>query len=153
MQKKPHNIEDLLERMGTQEVPGEPEHRYELRRALLCSERFECNKTSRWDRWMSYTFPLVTGSAVVGVLVFFAATTPLDQLRSTPANVVPLEVATDINRGGDTGPAAHTVATEFLSDPAEPVVTLAEFDQGTTTKTVQSMKLVPLHKQAIVMVR
>jgi len=148
MNKTPNKIEDLLERMGTQEVPGEPEHRYELRRALLCSERFDCNsKTSRWDRWMSYTLPLVTGSVVVGALVIFATHIPMDQLRSTSPGVVPLEMAAQ-------GPTqASIAANEYLSDPTDPLIALAGFNPSTTKETVRAMKVTPLFNQPIVMVR
>ena len=42
-----HNIEDLFERMGSTEIVEDTDHRYALRRKILCSKQFQ--KTSAHD--------------------------------------------------------------------------------------------------------
>ncbi len=140
MKRNQQNIEDLLERMGSQEHPGDPQHRYELRRQLLCSRFFEdCNRQSRWDRLFTYTAPLVAGGMMVGVLVVFAAAWPQDtatiqqQVASQPVAEASMELA-DIT----------VDVTEFVSDAEAPTVRLADFEQQ------NQVRFVPMQRSQVV---
>lgn len=126
MSRKLVNIEELLEIVGSQELPGDVEHRYELRRSLLCSRFFE-HRVSRWERMMSYTAPLVAGGMMVGVFALMAAhisdepeigsqtvssSTSVVQAPSVPVDVTPIRVE------------------DFLSSASEPTVALAGFESA-----------------------
>ncbi|MCR4314142.1 MAG: hypothetical protein NUV84_02770 [Candidatus Uhrbacteria bacterium] len=126
MSRKPLNIQELLEIVGSQELPGDVEHRYELRRSLLCSRFFE-HRVSRWERMMGYTAPLVAGGMMVGVFALMAANVSIEpeigpqtvssstlvaQTPSMPVDVTPIRVE------------------DFLSPASEPTVALAGFESA-----------------------
>ena len=126
MSRKPLNIEELLQIVGSQELPCDVEHRYELRRSLLSSRFFE-HRVSRWERMMSYTAPLVAGGMMVGVFTLMAAqiyvepdvgpqtvssSMSIAQAPSVPVDVTPIRVE------------------DFLSPASEPTVALAGFESA-----------------------
>ncbi len=73
MKQSQRKIEDLLEGIGSHEVPGDSEHRYELRRRLLCSSYFEndCEAKPKRDRVFTFTIPLFAGSIMVIIFASF----------------------------------------------------------------------------------
>lgn len=72
MNRSQRNIEELLEHLGSKEVPEDTVHRYELRRELLCSKYFgdHCFGSKRWNRLLTFTMPLLTGGVLVVVFSF-----------------------------------------------------------------------------------
>jgi hypothetical protein len=112
--------------MGSADLSGDPTHRYELRRKLLCSRLFEFvsqnNKTTRWDRVFTYTAPLIAGGMMVGVFVLFAASSVEEEaeehsISQTQVVESQTQVTSDISQ-----------ASEFISDPLEPKVKLVDFE-------------------------
>lgn len=68
-QNSPHNIDTLLQRLGSHEIPGDSEHRYDLRRALLRSTYFEVNrKKQQWSKWLAMSTTIFAGSMMVLVI-------------------------------------------------------------------------------------
>ena len=130
MSRKHLTIEELLEIMGSQEHPGDIEHRYELRRSLLCS-RFIASHISRWDRMMSFTAPLVVGGMMVGVFALMAANVSMEP------EVGPQTVSskTEVVRAGTVSAEVKPIRVEdFLSSPDEPTVALAGFEAQDKTQ-------------------
>jgi hypothetical protein len=128
-------INDLLEQIGTHEVHGNPRHRYELRRALLCSRYFGdefCSpKISRWDMIFTYTAPLIAGSVTVGVFAFMA--TSFTGVQGHPFQEISgdIELAIQSPDFVDEGTSiTHSFipVTDFVSNPNEPLVQLADFN-------------------------
>jgi len=144
MPRKPLNIENLLEQMGSQELPGDPEHRYELRRRILCSRFFEdsCVRSSKWDRLLTYTVPLFAGGMMVGVLTLVAVYSPIEAEVGPQTGASSIEVVqlTPVK----TMDVAPIVVSDFLSDPKEPTVKLADF---TVAEEKQSVRFIPLDHQ------
>ncbi|MBI4598956.1 hypothetical protein HY734_02030 [Candidatus Uhrbacteria bacterium] len=142
MSRKQLNIEELLEVVGSQEHPGDVEHRYELRRSLMCS-RFFAPRVSRWDRMMTYTAPLFAGGMMVGVFALMAAHVSMEpevgpQTISSKSSVVQASVSqTQVE-------PIHV--EDFLSDPFEPTVALADFE----TEETKRVNYVPLSMQRYV---
>ncbi len=63
-------IERLLEQLGADEVPGDPGHRYALRRSLLNSRYFEVHRARViWERIITISGPGVAGAFVVAMVV------------------------------------------------------------------------------------
>jgi len=123
------NIEQLLEKSGSNDVLGDSNHRYALRRALLRSREFDSNRVSfeRWERLWSFTGAVVAGSAVAIVVVFSVSTviTPGGRTltRETPVAVEVVEVAVE-----DTEMLAHQEGS-----PAEAEkIRWADFEQMMT---------------------
>lgn len=148
MPRKPHNIEELLQAMGSQEHPQDVAHRYELRRSLLCSRFFEgaCPKPSRWDRMLTYTAPLVAGGMMVGVFALMAV-----QVSGEP-EVGPQTVTSNLSVTRAPATVSQVVpirAEDFLSDLRQPTVSLAGFVQHRPPVTHH----VPLASQAYVRVQ
>lgn len=123
--------------MGSQELPGDVEHRYDLRRALFCSRFFE-HRVSRWDRMMTYTAPLVVGGMMVGVFALMIVYAPVEA-----------EVGPQTSRSGITVAQVDTAVVkqvvplrveDFLSHPDEPTVALAGFETHQTSDT----RVIPL---------
>ncbi len=107
--------------MGTKEQSGDVEHRYQLRRALLCSRFFEPH-VSRWDRMMSYTAPLLAGGMMVGVFTFMAANVSIEP------EIGPQTISskTEVAQAPSTSVEVTPIRVEdFLSSPDEPTVTFA----------------------------
>lgn len=129
MSREQLNLEELLEYMGTQEVPGDSTHRYGLRRRLLCSRFFDgaCPTDRGMTRLFAYTAPMVAGGAIVGVFVLFASLTPMSsgevQVSATAVEVEVVPIETSVSRG-----LSNIQVNEFVSDPHEPKVQLAEFE-------------------------
>lgn len=67
----PSNLEELLVELGSQEVPGETEHRYTLRRALLNSHLFDepSRATMFWSQLVRLRAPLLAGGIAVSAFV------------------------------------------------------------------------------------
>ncbi len=143
MKREPLKIEDLLDHMGTQEHPGDPAHRYELRRKLLCSRFFDgCDRQGRWDRMLTYTAPLLAGGMMVGVMVVFATSWPQGAVNSTgtisshtmpSASIELADITVDVG--------------DFVSDVHAPVVRLADFN------TNPQVRFLPLAHRQIVRTR
>ena len=71
-QRKLLNLEELLERLGSDEIPGDTHHRYALRRALLNSKYFEANLIRhKFYQWFTLGTSLLAGGAVVAVFIVF----------------------------------------------------------------------------------
>lgn len=69
-EREPLNLEELFERLGSKEIPGDSRHRYALRRALLKSRCFEVNQlTAKWLKAFSITSSAVAGGAVAVAFV------------------------------------------------------------------------------------
>lgn len=65
----PVNLDQLLERLGSDEAPGDSKHRYALRRALLNSPVFEPSERSeRRSLLFGATASLMAGGMMVAVL-------------------------------------------------------------------------------------
>ena len=112
MNREPLKIEELLERIGAFEAPDEPVHRYELRRALLCSRFFEASCcSSRWNRLFSFTAPLVAGGVMVGVFGIFAILEPVED-SPTQRSV-----------------SFDTKVVERNVEPIKPLVSLVDFNE------------------------
>ncbi len=102
MNRRSHNIESLLEHLGSANVPEDTVHRYELRRELLCSRYFgdHCARELRWNRLLTFTMPLLTGGMLVIVFSFVGASlsevTPLvPQSESTVVAQIEKEEVTN----------------------------------------------------------
>lgn len=81
------NLEELLERVGSHEVPGDTKHRYALRRALLRSRYFETNRaTAKAMRIFGMTTSIVAGGAVIAVFVL-AIRVSVPQINAGSAKV------------------------------------------------------------------
>jgi len=128
--------------MGSQEHPGDVEHRYELRRSLLCS-RFFAPRVSRWDRMMTFTAPLVAGGMMVGVFALMAVHASIEpevgpQTVSSSRSVV---------QASATQTHVEPIRVEdFLSDPTAPTVALADFG----SEGIRQVHYVPLSTQQYV---
>jgi hypothetical protein len=112
--------------MGSQEHPGDVEHRYELRRSLLGSRFFE-HRASRWERMMGYTAPLFAGGMMVGVFALMAA-----QVSIEP-EIGPQTVSSRISVVQESSTSAEVTpirVEDFLSSPDEPTVALAGFESA-----------------------
>lgn len=151
MPKKPINIEQLLETMGFQDHIADPEHRYELRRRLLCSRFFEV-QTSRWDKLFTYTAPLFVGGMMVGVFALMAVYAPMEP--EVGHQTQPFSKANIIKEDSRTLAEATVVTPlvpeDFLSDPKDPLVKLADFE---TVQTTVSPDYIPLSTQSYVRVQ
>lgn len=131
------NLEELLEQMGSTEVPGDSTHRYALRRKLLCSRFFgdHCERQAKINRVFTYTAPLFAGGAMVGMFVLFASFTTFD------SGAVEVTATAEIVEMASTPTMANIEINEFVSSPDEPKVQLAEFELadshlfGTVTTT------------------
>jgi hypothetical protein len=128
MSREQLNLEELLEHMGTDEVPGDSVHRYALRRKLLCSRFFgdHCERTAKINRVFTYTAPLFAGGVMVGMFVFFASFTSFD------SGAVEVSTSAEVVEFVEMPAMANIQVNEFVSDPAEPKVQLAEFERGDT---------------------
>lgn len=129
------NIEELLETMGSVDLPGDPSHRYELRRKLLCSRFFgfvsEHNKITRWDRVFTYTAPLIAGGMMVGVFVLFA-TSSVEEEREEHS-ILQTQIV-ESHTQEEVIPEVSPQTNEFISDPLEPKVKLVDFDMENSTE-------------------
>jgi hypothetical protein len=68
--KQSVNLHDLFERLGAEEIPGDSEHRYALRRALLNSRYFAPGQPAVfWMRVVELATPVVAGGIVVTAVV------------------------------------------------------------------------------------
>jgi hypothetical protein len=118
MSRIPLNVENLLEQMGSEQTIGSPEHRYGLRRKLLCSSHFgdQCENTSGWTRIFTYTAPLFVGGMMVGVFVLLAS---ISIMNADNGHVVStnIEIA-------ETFELSSIEVNEFASDPNEAKVGL-----------------------------
>lgn len=75
-EREPLNLEQLLEHLGSKEIPGDTQHRYALRRALLKSRCFEVNQiTARWLKFFTLTSSAVAGGAVAVAFVVMVQAT------------------------------------------------------------------------------
>lgn len=148
MNRKQPKIEDLLEQMGSQDLPGDSEHRYELRRALLCSRYFgdNCSRQSRWEVFMSYTAPLVAGTVVVGVFAFMATSVSPEMMRGTGQVTVAQEFQNNEPRFDSQANAAM-----FLSDASAPLVKLADFAEYSSEPSM--IRFVPMTPGTVATVR
>lgn len=147
MSHKLPNIENLLETMGSHERIGEPEHRYELRRSLLSSRFFavESARISRWDRMLTYTAPLVAGGMMVGVFTLMAVYAPAEP-EVGPQTIVSRSMTTQADETSLVE-ASPLNAEDFLSDPSEPIVKLADFETSSSRSVV---RYTPLSSQEYV---
>ncbi|MBT5808645.1 hypothetical protein HOI18_05225 [Candidatus Uhrbacteria bacterium] len=156
MSESQSKIEDLLEQIGTHEVHGDPEHRYELRRALLCSRYFDspsCDKTSRWDIIFTYTAPLIAGGVAVGVFAFMATsfTAVQGQPFQEAAGEIELAIESPVYvEDAELLSRTFVPVAEFASDPTEPLVQLADFDTGVEQ---ESSMLIPVSSNTPTMAR
>ena len=124
MSRKPLNIQELLEIVGSQELPGDVEHRYDLRRSLL-SSRFFAPRVSRWDRMMTYTAPLMVGGMMVGVFTLMAAHVSIEPEVGPQTISARDEVA---QASATSSLSVEPIRVEdFLSPSSEPMVALAGF--------------------------
>lgn len=151
MKRKQLNIEELLEEIGTHQVPGDPEHRYDLRRALLCSRYFEggCSRQSRWEILFSYTAPLVAGGVVVGVFAFMAMSVSSPEvLNVVDATTGEVEVATiEVSEEATAALADSTVpVSEFVSDTSDPLIQLADFENMLPYEDI--VRFIPVYPDA-----
>ena len=63
-------IEQLLEELGAEEYPGDPSHRYTLRRTLLNSRYFEVHRARVvWERIITISGPAFAGGFVLAMVV------------------------------------------------------------------------------------
>lgn len=142
MNREPLKIEELLETIGSVEITGDPTHRYELRRRLLCSRFFdvECVRHSRWNRLLTYTAPLLAGGMMVGVFSLFAVS--MSESDGTPA--ISSSGTTVAQMQGEPEPASDA----FFSDPSEPLVQLADIS---TFVPEEVIRFVPLSRHDFVL--
>ncbi len=142
MNREPLKIEELIQTMGTHEVSGDPTHRYELRRKLLCSRFFEveCARHSRWNRLLTYTAPLVAGGMMVGVFSLFAVSVS----ESGGESVI---VSTSVHVI-ETREEPQPTLNAFISDPSELVVQLADIDTNTIDEQIH---FVPISERTLIL--
>lgn len=67
MKRNQLKIEDMLEMIGSEDVLGDPVHRYDLRRKLLCSRYFNLKSNEYLNRVFTFTAPLFAGAVLVVV--------------------------------------------------------------------------------------
>jgi hypothetical protein len=147
MNREPLNIETLLEAMETVDIPSDSVHRYELRRRLLCSRFFDVPVfSSRWNRLLGYTAPLVAGGMLVGVFSLVAVS--VSESSGSPQLI---STSTDVSQvQNETRPTLNA----FASDPFEPRVQLADiqtFSAQDQTSTVESVRFVPLTERSVIL--
>lgn len=123
MPRQPLNIEELIQRLSAEEPACDVEHRYELRRSLLCSRFFE-PRVSRWDRMMTYTAPLFVGGMMVGVFTLMATNMSVEP-DVGPQTLSKSEIAATPSVDGT---FQQIRVEDFLSDPDLPTVALAGFE-------------------------
>ncbi|NQV90038.1 hypothetical protein HQ487_01365 [Candidatus Uhrbacteria bacterium] len=147
MSDKQLKIEELLEVMGSKEHVGSSEHRYELRRSLLCSRFFAAETAcmSRWDKMMTYTAPLVAGGMMVGVFTLMVVYAPIEpevgpQTRFSKESSLEADQYASLE-------VLPINAEDFLSDPAQPTVQLVGFQ---TEQSRPVMHYTPLTSQEYV---
>lgn len=141
MNREPLKIEELLETMQTLPVPEDSLHRYELRRTLLCSRFFDssCDTQSRWDKFLSYTAPLVAGSMMVGVFSLLALSMSSDETSSdihaapSSAQIVQVKETAVFQKA--------SLFEEFISDDSLPTVQLVDIQTFSADQLVQFIPL------------
>ena len=136
MNRKPNSIEEMLEQIGSQEIPGDSSHRYELRRTLLSSKYFEStSENSRFEKVFSYTVPLMFGGVMMGVLFFTA-----QAFVPTTGNNDPLSGQMAQLQMEDVDNSYIPVPDDFI-DPSNSVVEFADFDPFVSDNSVQFIPL------------
>jgi hypothetical protein len=77
-------LEQLLEKLASDEVPYDVRHHYALRRALLNSTQFESNASAQavWGQWMAMTGTVLAGSAAMAVFVVSVKISDMSAIRN-----------------------------------------------------------------------
>ncbi len=133
--KSPLNLEDLLERLGAQEVPGDVGHRHRLRRALLRSRYFDPPQPVVWMRFVEMTVPVIAGGIVVTAVAVAFRFGPWNTSQATirVVDAVPQEALVELV---DVGPAEDTTVFVPLSFPE--AIPVADFMSGFRQMTTRS---------------
>jgi len=92
-----HNIEDLFERMGAIQVLEDTEHRYALRRKILCSKHFQNTAAQERKRFFLLIAPFfASGFIVIALTVSPTAALQKDMVvPETPAMLSQTEQVAD----------------------------------------------------------
>lgn len=144
MPDKSSKIEDLLEHLGTSELPDDLTHRYELRRSLLCSRYFDeaHQRDAKRSRFLVYTAPLFAG--VVLVVVFSVAGTYMVDQHQT----LVLEPQPTIDTSHML-PAERLAQITYVAAKEPPRVDVAEYIDTTQPPVAlpSSLRFVPISPQ------
>jgi len=148
MTRKKVHIEEMLEQIGSQEICDDNLHRYRLRRALLCSKYFEdSRKKTRWNIVFSYGAPLLAGTVVVGMFAFMATSLPSSEVTFIESTSSEVHVAVDADSVHEAASVSvvepSLSASAFVSNPSEPLVQLADFNEQTSQNTVRFIPITP----------
>lgn len=119
-------IEQLLEKLGSNETPGDTRHRYALRRALLRSRRFSANRvTLRLVQFFAVSGSVLAGGLMAVVVISVVTTRTVRPgsvatSSATSVSSVPIEVA-------DAQRSSLTLPLEQLDLPHRASVIAARF--------------------------
>lgn len=80
-----NNLEELLECLGSQETPECEEHRYALKRALLCSKYFE--ETIARRKQVTAWQMLATSMFALALFVVLVPSTPASEETVIPSSI------------------------------------------------------------------
>gem|GEM_PF-2990640 len=131
-------LEQLLETLGSQESPGDTQHRYALRRALLRSDVFAANRSAmKWFRVFT-----VTGSALAGGLVVTVMFISVNAMGSVH-NIEPAPVLVQVV---ESVPVDEVDGTKLASSGEEqpPNVSLVDFSQYITKESMDKWVAAPI---------
>jgi hypothetical protein len=156
MKRKQATIEGLLEEIGSQEVPGDHTHRYDLRRALLCSRYFEesAGRSSRLEALYSYTIPLIAGGVVVGVFTFMAISINPTNVPTTPVTSVNIVSIESVPAEEDVllvNTETMASSSDYVSPETEPLIQLMDFE--TIVSREQFVRFIPVYPESSALVR
>jgi hypothetical protein len=123
MKRNQLKIEDMLEMIGSEDVLGDPVHRYDLRRKLLCSSYFDLKSNEYLNRVFTFTAPLFAGAVLVVVFSVVGTSITRPEVILEADTVSSEKVVNVISPYID-----NTAQNEFISfDGSDPVEYVANF--------------------------
>ncbi len=135
----PSKLEELLVELGSQDVPGETEHRYALRRALLNSHLFDgpSRATVLWMRLVRLRAPLLAGGIAVSAFIIVFSLNGAGELESgtvlatNQSGAVPELVSSDTSvRTVETAPTTRHLPTATLASTSAAPVPVSDLFQS-----------------------
>ncbi len=92
-----HNIEDLFERMGSIQISEDTEHRYALRRKILCSKYFHKSNAQDHKKLFFLIVPFFASGFIVIALTVSSSTSLQNDTSTSIAPVLLSEqIATEV---------------------------------------------------------
>lgn len=124
-----HNIEDLLERMGARAIAEDTEHRYALRRTILCSKQFQKSAALHHRKLLLLIVPFFASGFLVMVIMVSSSPsfTPTVKDESTVSSLESLVQAQQV--------ADNVVSPEFLKE-------------GLVAQYIDDRPLVPMNRDS-----